>query len=200
MLFSLASSAQIELGMRMGLSSLDLANSDVKKIITTDGELALTLEEADYGVHFGLYSRLSLFNIYIEPNVLFNSSTLNYKLEDFGESGVVEDVKSATYRSIDLPVLIGMKIAFLRVQAGPVAHFYLDDVGDLVSIDGYQKNLEKSQYGFQAGLGLDIWKLRLDVNYEGNLSYFGDDINIGGNSYVFSDKPERIVASLGIRF
>ena len=199
-LFVINMHAQFEAGIKFGMSSADLSDISIVEIIDQGRDISISPVEADYGVHFGVYTRLSFLGIFVEPALLFNSSNLAYKIEDFSEGGIVEELKSETYRSVDLPFLVGTKLGFLRVQAGPVAHFYLDRVSDLVSIDGYSENLKESTYGFQAGIGLDLWKFRFDVNYEGNLSYFGDDITIDGTSYVFDDTPSRLVASVGMKF
>lgn len=199
-LFVLNLQAQFEAGIKFGLSSPDLSDISIVEIIDEGRDISISPVEADYGVHFGVYTRLSFLGIYLEPALLFNSSKLSYKIQDFGQSGIAEELKSETYRSVDLPLLFGTKFGFLRLQAGPVAHFYLDRVSDLTSLDGYSSNLKESTYGFQAGIGLDIWKFRFDVNYEGNLSYFGDAITIDGTSYVFDTTPSRLVANMGIRF
>ena len=191
--------SQFELGVKAGVSSFDLASDG---IIFKDGnnDYKLNFSNSEYGVHFGVYSRISFLGIYIEPAVLFNSNTVNFDLEELSEDGPLNTLKSETYRNVDIPLLVGMKLGFFRLQAGPVAHFYLDSTSDLFSINGYKHNFKSATYGGQIGLGVDFWKFRLDMLYETNLSKFGEHIEIDGEQLAFDDGADRVVVTLGVRF
>ena len=190
---------QFELGVKAGVSSFDLASDG---IIFKDGnsDYKLNFSNAEYGVHFGVYSRISFLGLYVEPAVLFNSNTINFDLEELSENGPLNTLKSETYRNVDIPLLVGTKFGFLRLQAGPVAHFYLDSTSDLFSFSGYKHNFKSATYGGQIGLGVDIWKFRLDMLYETNLSKFGEHIEIDGEQFAFDDGADRVMVTLGVRF
>ncbi len=199
MSFSIFSFSQIEFGMKLGLSSSDLSP---KSILFNNGEsnFELSVAKANYGFHFGLYSRIKLANIYVEPAVLFNSSSVDYNVrEEIFETGVISTIRSETFNKLDIPVMVGMKFGFFRIHGGPVAHIFLNSASELTAIGNYDQKFEGTSFGIQAGIGLDILKIRVDVNYETNLSKFGEHINIGGTQYGF-ERPGRIIASIGIRF
>ena len=191
--------SQFEIGVKAGVSSINLASDG---IIFRDGnnDYKLNFINAEYGVHFGIYSRISFLGLYVEPAVLFNSNTVNFALEELSEDGPLNALKSETYRNIDIPLLIGAKLGFLRLQAGPVAHFYLDSTSELYSISGYKHNFKSATYSGQIGLGLDVWRFRLDMLYETNLSNFGEHIEIDGEQFAFDDRVDRLVMTLGVRF
>lgn len=198
-LFTTSLHAQIEFGVKTGLSSIDLADKSI--ILGDENNTEITVADAGYGIHFGLYSRVSLLNLYIEPALLFNSSTVDYNLkEEVFDEGVINTIRSESYNKLDIPVMVGMKMGFFRFHGGPVAHLHLNSASELTAINGYAQKFKEATYGFQAGVGLDILKLRIDVNYESNLSKFGDHINVGGQDFSFDDRPARLVASLGFRF
>ncbi len=191
--------SQFEIGVKSGVSSFDLASDG---IVFKDGnnDYKLNFNNAEYGVHFGVYTRLSFLGLYVEPAVLFNSNTVNFNLEELSEDGPLSTLKSETYRNVDIPLLVGTKLGFLRLQAGPVAHFYLDSTSDLFSISGYKHNFKSATYGGQIGLGVDFWKFRFDLLYETNLSKFGEHIEIDGEQFAFDDGADRIVLTLGVCF
>ena len=191
--------AQIEIGVKAGISSLDLA-SDGIIVQNEENNLALNFANAEYGVHFGLYSRLSFLGVFVEPAVIFNSSSVNYMVEDYSEGGVLTTLKNESYRHVDIPVLIGYKFSKLRLQGGPVAHFYLDSTSELFQISGYEQNFSDAKYGYQIGGGIDFWRLRVDCLYEGNLNKFGDHINIGGQEFNFGDSASRVIVNVGLAF
>lgn len=200
MLISTLSNAQFEIGVKMGLSSTDLTP---ETITLENGDITseLSIAQANYGFHFGLYTRVCIANIFIEPAFLFNSSSVDYNLEEqIFDTGIFSSIKSESYNNLDIPFMVGMKIGFFRIQGGPVAHIFLNSASELTAIDGYSQKFQDATYGFQGGIGLDILKLRFDLNYETNLSRFGGEIDINGTPYQFDQRPGRLVASLGIRF
>ncbi len=200
MLLSTLSFSQFEMGLRAGVSSTDLSP---ESILINDGEnnTEISIAEAKYGFHLGLYTRVSIANIFIEPSFLFNSSTVDYNLDrQIFDTGIISTIGSETYNNLDIPLMVGMKIGFLRIQGGPVAHIFLNSASDLTDISGYSQKFQDATFGVQGGLGFDIWKIRLDLNYETNLSKFGGDIDVNGNPYQFDQRPSRLIASVGLRF
>lgn len=200
MFASTLSFSQFELGLRAGVSSTDLSP---ESILLNDGETTteLSIREAKYGFHFGLSTRISIANIFIEPSFLFNSNTVDYNIdEQIFDTGIISTIKSETYNNLDIPLMVGLKIGFLRIQGGPVAHIFINSASELTDIKGYSQKFQDATYGVQGGIGLDIWKIRFDLNYETNLSHFGGDIDVNGNPYQFDQRPARMIASIGLRF
>jgi hypothetical protein len=190
---------QIEFGVKTGLSSYDLAKDGII-INQGDQNIEWNIKNAGYGHHFGIYTRLSILGIFIEPSLLFNSSKVNYDIKTYGESGVFNTIKSEKYNHMDIPVIAGFKLGVLRFQGGVVGHLFINSVSDVVDIKGYEQRFKQATYGWQAGTGLDIWKLRLDLMYEGNFDKYGDHITIGGHPYTFAETPSRLMLTLGYKF
>ncbi len=192
--------AQIEFGFKAGLSSYELLDEGLIIQQSETNQLTLNLENLDYGVHFGLYSRVSFLNFYIEPGLIFNSASKTYRLESFDEEGVISSLKSESFRNLDIPLKVGYSISVLRFHTGPVAHVFLDAVSNLSDIDGFKADYDDAKYAWLFGAGIDIWKLRFDVDYELGVSKFGEHITINGSQYHFNERPSRILFSLGYKF
>lgn len=191
--------SQIEFGVKAGISSFDLANKGLY-IHDENETFQWKILDAGYGHHLGFYTRWTLLGIYVEPALLFNSSTVNYNLKTYSEHGVLDVVIKDTYQGLDLPVIAGFKVGALRFQGGIVGHFFVDNFGDAFNIKGYSQKFKAGTFGWQAGSGIDIWRLRLDLMYEGNLSKFGDHIQINGQNYAFADTPSRLILTAGFKF
>lgn len=191
--------SQFEVGVKAGLNSTDVLSEG---IMVNNGphHFKLSLNEASYGFQMGFYTRLSFLGIYLEPNVFFNSSKNSFRLDNFGEGEITGTIFSESYHHLDIPIFLGMKAGILRLQLGPVAHIYMDSSSDLFNIDGYEQKFKTATYGIQGGIGLDLWKIRLDLNYEANLSKFGEHITINGEEYSFGDNPSRLIANIGWKF
>ena len=192
--------SQFEMGVKTGLSSTQLVSEGIFIKGGENDSYELNVENVNYGFHFGLYTRLSIANIYLEPSFLLNSSNVDFRLDEFQEDGIFSSLQSENYQHLDIPILLGFKMGPLRFQGGPVAHIYVNNTSELTNIKGYEEKFKTANYGIQLGAGLDIWRFRLDCNYEGNLSKFGEHITVDGNQYAFSSNASRIVASLGYAF
>ena len=101
---------------------------------------------------------------------------------------------------IDIPVLVGFKLKILKLEAGPVASFIISNNSDLKTITEYDMQWNKATIGYQAGIGLDVGKIALDVKYEGNLSKLGTGINIGNTTTSFDTRLNQIIVSIGFFF
>lgn len=201
-IFSLQlANAQFKFGVRGGLSTMDIsANELIIKDKNDINQLGISVNAADYGVHLGFFAQARLGKFFIQPEVLFNSNSVEYKLNDFTDASTISTIKKESFQNLDLPVMIGAKFGPLRLQAGPVGHVFIDSKSQLFDIEGYAQNFENMTWGYQAGIGLDLWKIILDLKYEGSFNDFGDHMVFDGKSYSFNDSPGRFVASVGIAF
>ncbi|MDZ7880062.1 MAG: hypothetical protein U5L45_20460 [Saprospiraceae bacterium] len=69
-------------GIRGGISTPDIKPSDVDSLRFKRGldSLKFKVSDANYGFHFGVWARLKLANFYLQPEIVFNSSKVQYKL------------------------------------------------------------------------------------------------------------------------
>lgn len=193
---TLSSQAQIRFGLRAGLSSTDLG----KESVETEG-VKVAVKDADYGFHFGLFARGTLSDhIYIQPEVVLNSTTVNFTVDDL-QDGIMNKVLSEKYKNLDIPVMLGFKAGPLRLEGGPVGHVYIANKSELEDeISGYDQRFNNFTMGYQAGIGVDIWKFLIDLRYEGNFNKFGEHMRIGGEEVKFADSPTRFVLTAGLSF
>ncbi len=132
-----------------------------------------------------------------EANYQVDKSTLD---QSFGTIILSQDV---TLKSLKVPALIGIKLINknkfnLRVMAGPAVKFILDKKLDPSSINELwpiqtTDDLKNSIWSVQAGAGMDIFFLTLDVRYE-----MGIDNTYNGQSNL-SMKHNMFNVSIGIK-
>ncbi len=193
--------AQFAAGVKLGMSSTDIQASDLN-IFDQNGiqELSMSIENANYGFLIGGFMRIPIKKFFIQPEVLFNSNSVDYRVTDFRQQGFVDTILREKYQYLDVPLMLGFKFGPLRLNGGPVSHIFLGSNTELNSIQDYGQMFKNAEYGWQAGLGLDIWKIAVDLRYEGNFNKFGDHITIGGEQFSFDDSPARFVATIGYTF
>ncbi|HFA47573.1 MAG TPA: PorT family protein [Bacteroidetes bacterium] len=188
--------AQGKFGVRAGLSTPNLD----KETIDQNG-LKLAIKDAKYGFHIGLFGRVPLgAKLYLQPEVLFNSNSVDFDVTDLGD-GLINTVLTEKYQNLDIPLMLGYKLGPLRLEAGPAGHVFLKSKSELEEgVTGYMQRFKDFNLGYQAGLGLDIWKLLVDVRYEGNFNNFGEHMTIAGEQINFSQNPSRWVMTVGFAF
>ncbi len=151
------------------------------------------IEEAsrDLGFKVGLYSRIKIESIYIQPEVLFTSTGGRIEYTD-DVAGLANQVIDLSYNRIDVPIMIGKKFGkVFRFNLGPILTYTLDNTQEL-PIQSYNDGV----VGYQIGIGFDINKIRLDVKYEGNLSRFGESITVANNKFNTNYRPNMFTFGL----
>ncbi|GAB3893735.1 porin family protein [Spirosoma agri] len=123
------------------------------------------------GTSFGIYTRFGK-NLFLQPELLYSTKAGSFNIV---RNGVSENVTVKT-TSFDVPILLGIKGGPIRVMAGPIVSFRINDNQSLSNaIQQYTSSSlndawSKAYYGYQVGGGLDLGSFGLDVRYEGNLT------------------------------
>jgi hypothetical protein len=191
--------SQFEWGMKAGISSHQLGNTSLKSWIENEN-FSSHFTEAEYGHHFGLYSRIKVINVYIEPAVLFNSNSFSYTFKEVSENGLSTIVKNERYNHASIPLMVGLKLGFFRLFGGPVGNVFISKTSELWEFENYKEKFKSFSYGIQGGLGVDIWNFRFDVQYENNLNHLGTQVHIGGQDILLSPNASRFLFTLGYKF
>ncbi len=191
--------AQFVYGVRIGGSTPDL-KANQANVITAD-TLRFRLQQASYGIHGGIWGRINIGPIFLQPEILFNSASTNYSVTSTRRV-IADSLKKETFNNLDIPLFIGFKTSILRVQAAPVGHLNLGSSSQIVdAFRAYKQTLAAMKWGYQVGIGLDLGShLSLDLRYEGNFYKYGDHITVSGTQYDFGRNPTRTLLSIGYKF
>jgi len=205
-LVSLPAFSQIKFGLKAGVSTTNLSMADIKTV--TSGNTTYTVDavtSAKYGFHGGAFVRLSLFGIYLQPELLFSTRTNEYTISNTTNlQSVTSYTAKQSFNKLDVPVMLGLKLGALRINAGPVGSLLINSPKALIKDPDYKNNYNKMTIGYQAGVGFDIFNiLTFDLRYEGSLKKYQNQIqSLAGNKTKFNldDRPNAFVFSLGLMF
>ena len=187
---------QNEIGVKLGLSSYNFpANS-----FTNSKKLKLSIEDASYGFQAGIFARIGLFGLYIQPEVDFNSNTVRYRIQDLDNIDTLNSIRTSTYRNIDIPVLFMINPSIFRFYAGPVGHYLIDDISDFTKKDRIKEILNNLKYGYQAGVGISVKSVTFDVRYEDSFNKSIKTFEIDGKEFTLDDSESRFIFSIWFRF
>ncbi len=186
--------AQLRLGIRAGV------NSNYIKKAEYDGTnyRVIVPKDATMGFHFGLVGQLQLFNFFVQPEILFSSNRNDIIITDLNTH--VDELSEHKFNKLNIPLMLGYKFKALKLEAGPVGSVLLRSKSDLLEERGFVQNVNAMTWGYQAGIGLDVGKLALDLKYEGNFSKFGDGIKFGGQTYDFDQRTNQLFFGVGLFF
>ncbi|NJO86660.1 MAG: PorT family protein [Lewinella sp.] len=190
---------QVEFGLKAGLSTQSLVGETYRFNRAGLDNLTLSLTEAEYGIQAGVFFRIPLGDrLFLQPEITFNSNQANFRFNnpDQNESFVF----SERYNYVDVPLLLGYRLGFLRVQAGPVGHIYFAQMSDVLSREGWDAALESFNLGYALGAAIDIAKFTLDLRFDGNFGELGQTFSFGSNEVAIDQAPKRWIATLGYRF
>ncbi|MEI6684317.1 MAG: porin family protein [Bacteroidota bacterium] len=180
---------QLSIGVKVGYNASKLsANIDS---VTTSFKS---------GMQFGAFVRIGK-KLYLQPELyyttqggVFTSNTQNWK-------------QTVKIGSLDLPVLIGIKVLDIkmvnvRVLAGPEASFVINSLTSIEEggINNSLGPLTKGDFSsvnwsLQAGAGVDVWRFTLDIRYQVGLSQMVKEVK----KYTFDTKNNVWVVSLGFK-
>jgi hypothetical protein len=195
-----------DFGIKGGINS--------SKIITgsSTGTNSYTLSDlrsdVKTGYNIGAFMRLGGKKLYLQPEFLYTVKKASNEMNLNGNENFATPVSSQSFdlKSLQVPLLLGyklinLKIVSLRVFTGPAMSVILDNSQIKLTNSGSvvvdpsvydPKNFKKNVWDWQAGGGLDIGNLVLDVRYEWGLTNVSElnpgkiGFNNKGNTFTFS--------------
>ena len=144
--------AQVNLGLKMGVQSSNIGDNIQLQLDNLDDPIQVNADDLNYGFHVGPIVNLSVLGLRFETGALlnFNQTTLE-NINDNGSSF------KKNFSSIDFPFLLGVKLLFVDIHGGILAHKYFNlEVADEI------------KSGYILGAGIDIGKVSIDFDFELN--------------------------------
>ncbi len=144
------------------------------------------------GYQGGAFLRINFNRFYVQPEALFNEkgSKLSFDAAPSNEVGSRLSGK-VKLQSLDIPLLLGVKLIDsklfnLRIAAGPMYSRQLKDRSAILNNLLPDSRFRRNQYGYQAGLGIDLANLTLDARYEGGFQKIVPELGGRPGSFTFS--------------
>ena len=164
MFFVMSTDAQSRWGLRTGLN-FDMAGIGLNEALSTTQSIIDGAAVED-GYHLGLFGRQ-----YIGDQFYIGASALYVKNSKFisGTNGGDLMYESFDHNLMQLETSSGLRLLkFARAEAGVHYQHYLAD-------NVFTSTFEPSSAGYNVGLGVDLWKLGIDLMYYSNFkNHTGD--------------------------
>lgn len=172
---SFSTQAQFSLGIKGGVNYSSI-NSDNLKSSTVAGYQA------------GLFARVG-GAVYLQPEVYLSSSGGEFTSNDNTYTGNVK------FTNLNVPVLVGLKFGpknlNLRLMAGPEYISRLSQNDNLSAnfnnaYNNFGNAYKSNMLGYQAGAGVDLGPLTVDLRYQGDFDNYNSAYNQKQNLWALS--------------
>lgn len=183
-------------GLKAGLNFSSLPSTETGE---TSDYIISAFSDSYAGYHVGGMALFVFRGGFFQPELLYTQTGRDMRLE-YIEPQQEDEYFTQKYSHLVMPLFGGAKFGALKIGAGPVFSFLVNDWNDLGIEDDFQQELEKLTLGYQLGAGLQLGKLMLDFKYEGNLTKFGEGVTIGEQTISFDTRPHQFILSLGLLF
>ncbi len=161
-----AAKGPIRFGVRGGVQTQSIRASK-------DEMLGLFGADKDFGYQLGFMARFDLPIMFIQPELMYSSHRFTMDLED-GVSGKV------SLKNVELPVMVGAKVAFLRVMAGPGFNLMNDTKNKMGRTSmAVNSDITRSLLAYQLGVGVELGKIIFDVRYGGQFKKAEQTVIVG---------------------
>jgi Outer membrane protein beta-barrel domain len=172
---SFSTKAQFSLGIKGGVNYSSI-NSDNLKSSTVAGYQA------------GVFARIG-GGLYLQPEVYLSSSGGAFTSNDNNYTGNVK------FTNLNVPVLVGLRFGpknlNLRVMAGPEYISTLSQNDNLsgnfnAAYNNFGNAYKSNMLGYQAGAGVDLGALSVDLRYQGDFDNYNSAYNQKQNLWALS--------------
>jgi len=185
-------------GIKGGLGFSNVKITDITGIQEGSDVYDLITGESVMGYHLGVQTRIKIAMVYVQPELYWNAG--GGTVEQVVDGGATE-LLNVKFNRIDIPVMAGVKLGPVRLGLGPMASLVVGEDSDLTllhpDLETYKNSLT---WAWQGGIGVDVWKLSLDIRYEGPLSDLSSVIPDDLIEYTYDPRPKQWLFSVGFWF
>lgn len=156
---------------------------DVSNVIESKGK-------GDTGFNLGFYSELDFLVVFIRPELMYTQAKSEYDIQNSNSQFKMS--------SIDLPVLVGVKLGPLKLFAGPAFKYIIN-----TNLEGYKNESLNSDItvGLNAGLAFQLGRFGIDFTYDRGLNDNEAEFvnNTTDSSFTLDTRPQQFRIGLSYR-
>ncbi|MEZ4936750.1 MAG: outer membrane beta-barrel protein [Crocinitomicaceae bacterium] len=187
--FNGVSQRMFNIGFKAGVNMYSPSFSDFSSIES--------LKDNYWGFNLGLSTRFRIKFFSIQPEFLFSYSSTELQVKDTG----IDDVVKGNFSDITIPLMLNFH--FLKVMHagfGPLYTFQFPTFSGSNHWTELKNNFNAGSFGAQFGLGVDFWRMYVDVNYQVGIGKYKSSMDINGTTYNLDARPNTLWVTVGIWF
>lgn len=210
--------AQINFGVKGGMN-IDM-NSEASKYIDLPTGYSLETDKSS-GYHAGIWLRVKVpvVGLYVRPEINYTNLSSEYTIGYAAAGPISAGSASAKFdlTKIDVPLLLGFKVLkFGNIFIGPNFQYLTKSELTISASDPLLSALnttddsidQELSVGLVAGIGLEVWKLGLDVRLETGFNIPDENVTTTDPAAAINSiaaalgnqKPNQIIVGLSYKF
>lgn len=189
----------IKFGLKAGAETTQVPTYSITSAPGSGSASIDALKSSQWGWHAGIFVRIKLLGLYVQPEAVFASNSFDYNVTEV--TGNPASLLTQKFNRLSIPILVGLKLGPVRINAGPAASIQIGSPADLLDAPNFQDLYKSAVWGYQAGLGIDLFeKLTIDARYAGGFGKQEGTTTISGQTFNVSNAPPSVLISLGWMF
>lgn len=177
------------IGFKAGANMYSPSFSDLSSIET--------IKNNYWGFNLGLSTRFRIKFVSIQPEFIFAHSATQVQISDSG----IDDVVKAKFSDITIPVMVNFHfLKIMHAGLGPMYTFKFPSFGTDNHWSELKNNFNAGSFGLQFGLGVDFWRMYIDVNYQVGIGRYKSSMELNGQTYQLDSRPNTLWLTVGIWF
>jgi Outer membrane protein beta-barrel domain len=205
---------KLQFGIRGGMNFGSFNLKDVANVVrvTSSGlpQTPLTKDnflnntQAVLGYLGGVFVRMTRGSFYFQPEALYSMKGGEFDI--LQTNGKLFKRVNASYTTVDIPLIFGIRLRQGRIFAGPLASFPLNfnkelqETLQIYTANDFKKELfTRPTFGINAGMGFEFKHIFVEGRYERGLSNAVDyELGPTSNSSKFQMIPSQFQITLGL--
>lgn len=188
-------SLRIKGGMNLSSVRTDLFNNGINAIVNES-------KNNQIGWVGGVSARIGK-TLFFQPELLVSQKGGSFSSKINLASVATNKVFDLKYTTLDVPLLIGYKKGIVYILGGPVASYSMSENSAIKeAVKSYynaweeKRGLNKTNFGFQVGGGIQILGISLDIRYESSLKNIIDESKLP-TGVKLDSRQSLVQATLG---
>lgn len=157
------------------------------------------LKDNHWGFNLGLSTRFKFLFMSLQPEVIFSHHATQVKISDSG----IDDIVNGKFSDVTIPLMLNFHFfKVMHAGLGPMYSFQFPSFSNNGGNhwDQLKNNFNAGSFGLQFGLGVDFWRMYVDVNYQVGIGKYKSSMEIDGTTYRLDARPNTLWLTVGIWF
>lgn len=181
---------QLKMGLKVSYSKTSFTQQSNELLdLSTSSLHNLDYMSSENCTSYGLSLYADHGNMFFITDLMFRKCMHHFKLNTRTKSTNSSGQYDESYAAFHVPVTGGISFKSLRIGAGPIFNFGLDNKNQLKDMTGFSVRNRKLSTGFQFMLGVRLTKfIQLDLKREIAFNNVADN-------YYFLDRPIKVMSN-----
>lgn len=156
----------------------------------------------EYSPSLGLMVKFNTKHFFFEADPMYYSIRKSYTMQYLHESVITEKSHKMeeSCKSIELPLSAGVKLGYVEIKSGFSVRYEFGQSSSLSVMEGYQRKIEDTIFGWHTGIGVNFGKISAELRYQQDFGNYGQGIYVNDQELLLKNSPTQLRFLVGLMF